>query len=54
MVMGSVTRKGLVDVGFDLFSSLFAMGLRFALVLGIMLFIVSLGRDAWNVFSRYE
>jgi len=27
---------------------------RFTLVLGVMLFIVSLGRDAWNAFSRYE
>jgi hypothetical protein len=39
---------------FDLFTSLFLMGTRFALVLGVMLFIVSLGRDAWNAFSRYE
>jgi hypothetical protein len=26
------------------------MGVRFILVLGVMLFIVSIGRDAWNVF----
>ena len=39
---------------FDLFSPLFAMGVRFTLVLGVMLFIVSLGRDGWNVFSKYE
>ena len=41
-------------MAFDLFSSLFAMGVRFTLVLGVMLFIVSLGRDGWNVFSKYE
>ena len=41
-------------MAFDLFASLFAMGVRLTLVLGVMLFIVSLGRDAWNVFSRYE
>lgn len=28
---------------FDLFTSLFAMGVRMTLVLGVMLFIVSLG-----------
>ena len=39
---------------FDLFTSLIAMGARFALVLGVMLFIVSLGRDAWTAFSRHE
>lgn len=39
---------------FDLFTSLFLMGARFALVLGAMLFIVSLGRDAWNAFSSHE
>ena len=36
------------------FTSLFAIVVRFTLVLGVMLFIVSLGRDAWNAFSRYE
>ncbi len=41
-------------MAFDLFSSLFAMGVRFTLVLGVMLFIVSLGRDGWNVFSKYR
>jgi hypothetical protein len=41
-------------MAFDLFTSLFAMGVRFTLVLGVMLFIVSLGRDAWNGFSRHE
>ncbi len=39
---------------FDLFISLFLMGVRFALVLGAMLFIVSLSRDAWNASSRHE
>jgi hypothetical protein len=39
---------------YNLFTSLFLMGVRFTLVLGVMLFIVSLGRDAWNAFSRYE
>jgi hypothetical protein len=39
---------------FDLFTSLFAMGVRFALVLGVMLFIVSLGRDALTAFSRHK
>jgi hypothetical protein len=39
---------------FDLFTSFFVMGLRFTLVLGAMLFIVSLGRDAWNGFSRHK
>ena len=41
-------------MAFDLFTSLFAMGVRMTLVLGVMLFIVSLGRDAWNAFSRHE
>jgi hypothetical protein len=39
---------------FDLFTSLFVMGVRFTLVLGIMLFILTLGRDAWNAFSSHE
>jgi len=39
---------------YNLVTSLFLMGVRFTLVLGVMLFIVSLGRDAWNAFSRYE
>jgi hypothetical protein len=39
---------------FDLFTSLFLMGARFTLVLGVMLFILSLGRDAWNAFSSHE
>ena len=39
---------------FDLFTSLFAMGVRFTLVLGVMLFIVSLGRDVWNTFSSHD
>jgi len=38
----------------DLSTSLFAMGVRFILVLGFMLFIVSIGRDVWHVFSRPE
>jgi hypothetical protein len=41
-------------MAFDLFKSLFAMGVRFTLVLAAMLFIVSLGRDAWDAFSRHE
>ncbi|MEY4704156.1 MAG: hypothetical protein RL042_352 [Nitrospirota bacterium] len=41
-------------MAFGLFTSLFAMGVRFSLVLGVMLFIVSLGRDVQNVFSRHE
>ena len=41
-------------MAFDLFTSLFVMGVRFALVLGVMLFIVSLGRDAWSAFSGRE
>jgi hypothetical protein len=41
-------------MSFDLFSSLFAMGVRFTFVLGVMLFIVSLGRAGCNVFSKYE
>ncbi len=41
-------------MAFNLFSSLFAMGVRFTLVLGVMLFIVSLGRDGWNVLSKFE
>ncbi len=38
----------------DLFSPLFAMGMRFTLVLGVMLFIVALGRDAWSGFGKHE
>lgn len=41
-------------MAFDLFTSLFAMGVRLALMLGVLLFIVSVGRDAWNVFSIHE
>ena len=41
-------------MAFDFFTSLFAMGVRMTLVLGVMLFIVSLGRDAWNALSRHE
>ncbi len=33
-------------MAFDLFTPLFLMGSRFGLVLGVMLFIVSFGRDA--------
>jgi hypothetical protein len=36
---------------FNFLTSLFLMGARFTLVLGGMLFIVSLGRDAGNAFS---
>ena len=38
----------------DLFTPLFAMGMRFTLVLGFMLFIVALGRDAWSDFGKQE
>ncbi|MEO5955911.1 MAG: hypothetical protein ABIR36_09520 [Nitrospiraceae bacterium] len=38
----------------DLFTSLFAMGMRFTLVLSVMLFIVALGRDAWSGFGKHE
>ena len=41
-------------MAFDLFTSLFAIGVRFTLVLTAMLFIVSFGRDAWKALSRYE
>lgn len=41
-------------MAFDLFASFFALAVRFTLVLGVMLFIVSLGRDAWNAFSSHE
>ena len=46
--------RGLANMAVDLFTSLFAMGTRFAVVLGVMLFIVSLGRDAWNACSSHE
>ena len=39
---------------FDLFTSFLLKGARFALVLGVMLFIVSLVRDAWNAFSSHD
>ena len=39
---------------FDLFTPLLLIGARFALVLGVMLFIVSFSRDAWNDFSSHE
>ena len=38
----------------DLFTPLLLIGARFALVLGVMLFIVSLGRDVWNAFSSHD
>lgn len=38
----------------DLFTPLLAMGVRCILVLGVMLFIVSLGRDAWNNISSQD
>ena len=41
-------------MAFDLFTFLFAMGVRFTLMLAAMLFILSLGRDAWNAFSSHE
>lgn len=41
-------------MAFDLFTSLLTMGIRFALVLGVMLFIVSLGRNAWSASSEHE
>lgn len=46
--------RGFADMAFDLFTSLFTMGIRFALVLGVMLLILSLGRDAWSVLSGHE
>jgi len=52
--VAGVTERGLIVMAFDLFRSLFAMGVRFILVLAAMLFIVSLGRDAWSAFSRHE
>jgi hypothetical protein len=52
--VASVTERKLVVMAFDLFISLVAMGVRFTLVLGVMLFIVSLGRDDWDAFSRDE
>jgi hypothetical protein len=39
---------------FDLFTPVFVMGLRFTLVLGAMLFIASLSRNAWNGFPGHE
>ena len=41
-------------MAFDLFTSLFAMGVQLALVLGAILFLVSLGRDFKNVFRGQE
>ncbi|MCX5723919.1 MAG: hypothetical protein NTX84_05250 [Nitrospirae bacterium] len=38
----------------DLFNSLFALGAQLTLVVGAMLFIVSIGRDFRNMFSRHE
>lgn len=38
----------------NLFTTFFTMGMRFALVLGVMLFIVVLGRDAWRGFGKHE
>jgi len=38
----------------DLFTPLLAMGLRCTLVLGVMLFIVSLGRDTWIDVSSHD
>ena len=38
----------------DLFTPLLAMSVRCTLVLGVMLFIVSLGRDTWIDVSGHE
>lgn len=38
----------------DLFISLFGMGVRIALVLGFLLFILSVGRDVWKALSTHE
>lgn len=38
----------------DFFTPLFAMGMRCALVLGFMLFIIALGRSAWSGFGKHE
>jgi hypothetical protein len=46
--------RGFADMAFDLFTSLFAMGVQLALVLGAMLFLISLGRDFKNVFRGHE
>ena len=41
----------ITPVELDFFTPLLLMGARFALIIGVMLFIVSLGRDSWNDFS---
>lgn len=38
----------------DIFDSLFAMGVRLTLVLGVMLFLFSLGRDFRSVFWGHK
>ena len=38
----------------DLFTPLLEMGVRCTLVIGVMLFIVSRGRDAWIDRSGHE
>lgn len=39
---------------FNLDTALLLIGARFTLVLGVMLFIVSLGRDVWSAFSSHD
>ena len=41
-------------MAFDLCTTLLAMGVRFTLVLGVMLFILTLDRDTWSTFSSHE
>ena len=40
----------ITPVELDFFTPFILMGARFALVIGVMLFIVSIGRDIWNEF----
>lgn len=41
-------------MAFDLFNSLFTLGVQLTLVVGAMLFIVSIGQDFRNMFLRHE
>lgn len=45
---------GFADMAFDLFNSLFTLGAQLTLVVGAMLFIVSIAQDFRNMFSRHE
>ena len=44
----------ITPVELDFFTPFLLMGARFALVIVVMLFIVSLGRDTWNDFSSHD